>query len=349
MKKLLSRVTSALLIIALMVLINPNMFTIKAQAADLVTYAPVFNATYYAAHNSDVASMYGNNVNALFDHFINYGMNEGRQASEEFNVQAYKNRYGDLRAAFGNNLKSYYIHYIQYGKAEGRNARPDVVQPATNPSPAAQTANASSGEYSGNAQIYYDKAVFVGDSIMVGYRNYSANPTSVTNRADFLCNVSYSLYNAFTPGSSLHPVYAGQKRYVWDSIAMMDVDKVFIMWGTNDLVCFAPDAIIPKYQQFIANIQAAKPGIQINIISMTPVYAGTNKGSLNNPSIDMLNALLLQMCQQNGYGYVDLNTPLKDATGNMNPIYSSDRYVHHNNAAYSGVWEAVLNNYAASH
>ncbi|MGO5230903.1 hypothetical protein ACTQ1U_07610 [Thermoguttaceae bacterium LCP21S3_D4] len=60
---------------------------------------------------------------ALLAHFVNYGMAEGRKASEEFNVNVYKKNYSDLRSAFGNDLKSYYIHYITSGKAEGRVAK----------------------------------------------------------------------------------------------------------------------------------------------------------------------------------------------------------------------------------
>ena len=53
-------------------------------------------------------------------HFVNYGMNEGRQAKSNFNVHSYKARYEDLQKAFGNDLKKYYQHYINYGQKEGR-------------------------------------------------------------------------------------------------------------------------------------------------------------------------------------------------------------------------------------
>lgn len=83
-------------------------------------YAPVFDASYYAKNNKDLKIAFGNDENALFQHFLNYGMSEGRQASAEFNVKSYRNAYADLRQAFGNDLKSYYLHYIYRGKKEGR-------------------------------------------------------------------------------------------------------------------------------------------------------------------------------------------------------------------------------------
>lgn len=83
-------------------------------------YAPVFDASYYAGNNKDLKAAFGNDENALFQHFLNYGMSEGRQANAEFNVKSYRNAYADLRQAFGNDLKSYYLHYMNCGKKEGR-------------------------------------------------------------------------------------------------------------------------------------------------------------------------------------------------------------------------------------
>ena len=85
-------------------------------------YSAVFDAAYYANRYPELMTAFGNDDSALLQHFIQYGMAEGRQGSHQFDVYSYKNLYPDLRAAFGNNLKSYYMHYISSGKAEGRKA-----------------------------------------------------------------------------------------------------------------------------------------------------------------------------------------------------------------------------------
>lgn len=85
-------------------------------------YSAVFDAAYYADRYPDLKTAFGNDDSALLQHFIQYGMAEGRQGSSRFDVYSYKNLYPDLRAAFGNNLKSYYMHYISSGKSEGRKA-----------------------------------------------------------------------------------------------------------------------------------------------------------------------------------------------------------------------------------
>lgn len=105
----------------------------KVDAYAKTDYSAVFNATYYAQNNPDLASAGITSENALLNHFINNGMKEGRQGSDEFNVYAYMNRYPDLKAAYGSDLKSYYLHYINSGKAEGRNGRADgsAITPST--------------------------------------------------------------------------------------------------------------------------------------------------------------------------------------------------------------------------
>ena len=83
-------------------------------------YALVFNPAYYAEKYSDLKAVFGTDSLKLFEHFIMFGMKEGRQAIESFNVHAYKNRYVDLQQVFGNDLQKYYQHYIQFGHGEKR-------------------------------------------------------------------------------------------------------------------------------------------------------------------------------------------------------------------------------------
>lgn len=85
-------------------------------------YSLVFDPTYYANTYADLKKAFGTNATALFNHFKQYGMKEGRKACANFDVKVYKNTYADLKAAFGDNLQLYYKHYIEHGKKEGRKA-----------------------------------------------------------------------------------------------------------------------------------------------------------------------------------------------------------------------------------
>lgn len=83
-------------------------------------YAAVYDYNYYIQKYADIKAAYGNNETAVLQHFVTYGMKEGRRASADFDVSYYRSRYADLDRAFGDDLKQYYIHYMNYGVNEGR-------------------------------------------------------------------------------------------------------------------------------------------------------------------------------------------------------------------------------------
>lgn len=83
-------------------------------------YSSVYNYKEYKQYNPDLAATFGCNQKAFFEHFINSGMKEGRQASSKFNLAAYKANNPDLVALFGDDNAKYYEHYMASGKAEGR-------------------------------------------------------------------------------------------------------------------------------------------------------------------------------------------------------------------------------------
>ena len=74
-------------------------------------------------NNGDVVKAFGNNTDAIMNHFLTYGMKEGRLSSPNFNMNVYKSKYQDLINAFGNNNQEYYTHYCIYGRNEGRIAK----------------------------------------------------------------------------------------------------------------------------------------------------------------------------------------------------------------------------------
>jgi hypothetical protein len=80
----------------------------------------VFDAEYYASCHPDVVAVLGNSTNALFNHFVQYGLREGRASSPTFDISFYKLAYPDLQAAFGDDVGAYVRHYLRYGINEQR-------------------------------------------------------------------------------------------------------------------------------------------------------------------------------------------------------------------------------------
>lgn len=100
--------------------LNLNHLIGKMRFYNGTDYSDVYNYSYYINKYADLKQTFGSDDISVFQHFINNGMSEGRQAKKEFNVNIYKKNYQDLRNVFGNNLPLYYEHYINYGKAENR-------------------------------------------------------------------------------------------------------------------------------------------------------------------------------------------------------------------------------------
>ena len=96
----------------------------------------LFNAKEYAKMYPDVAKTYKHFTNPimleqkLFEHFINWGIWEGRQPSESFSVAAYASAYSDLKKAFGSHIVDYYKHYYNTTVIGNENRTITTVQKA---------------------------------------------------------------------------------------------------------------------------------------------------------------------------------------------------------------------------
>lgn len=336
----LKRIILALLTIVMIVGIGVTM-NINVNATSIYQeWSAIFDPVYYAAKYPDAASYANGDYDLLFDYFKQVGIPRKDQANEEFNVDIYIRNYPELSREYGTNYMMYYVHYQQYGKALGYNAKSVFT---------AEQLAAMKDVSSEEIVNFYDRSVFIGDSIMVGFRNYaSTTPGSFMGKSKFLACVSYSLLHALNPVSrdGLQPIYNGKKMNVWDAIPGMGVDKVFIMFGTNDLTYTRADIYVEKHKTLIAKIKEKNPNVQIFIIGMTPVYAGSERGCLNNSNIRWVNEYLLGKQKAWGFTYVNLYENVVDGRGNFRAEYSSDRYVHHNAKCYAEAWEPTLKSVA---
>ena len=85
-----------------------------------VDYSAVYDFEFYTNLYPDIKSLYGDDDIKALEHFVKYGMAEGRQGSSAFEIISYKNAHADLRGLYGYDWKQYYMHYVMYGQAEGR-------------------------------------------------------------------------------------------------------------------------------------------------------------------------------------------------------------------------------------
>ena len=200
------------------------------------------------------------------------------------------------------------------------------------------------------AQInaFYNGAVFAGDSVMLGFRNYATRSSDeMLKGLRFLASGSYSLHNAFWPVSSksVHPLYQGAQYPLWESIQMMGANRVFLFFGIND-VAQGMDDSIALYGELVDKIHELTPNADITVISATYTLKGTGTKGLNNDNLAAFNQAISKMASENGWGYIDMANVLSDGEGNLASKYCSDGFLHENNAAYE-VWKLMLISYAA--
>jgi uncharacterized protein YjbI with pentapeptide repeats len=84
----------------------------------------VLDANWYLAKYPDLRTAFGNNVQAVQKHWLEFGIREGRQPAANFELQSYVARYPDLQRAYGKDYAAILNHWIQFGQREGRAPHP---------------------------------------------------------------------------------------------------------------------------------------------------------------------------------------------------------------------------------
>lgn len=202
---------------------------------------------------------------------------------------------------------------------------------------------------------YFDNALFVGDSIMEGIRQYVAaqrQEGEMLGTAKFLTS---------TMGVSLADLvgdrelgvgftYQGEEKSLEDIVVKIAPRRVFLLLGLNDLAS-DPNVvvadIVERYSRLISNLQAASPGTEFIIITNPPKVASqwlpdyTANRKFGNQLIDEFVTALTQMCQEHGILYVDAYESLKDENGVLPDDFCRDGYIHLNHQGAAVVVDAL--------
>ncbi len=190
---------------------------------------------------------------------------------------------------------------------------------------------------------YFTDAVFLGDSVTLGLRNYATkkrkkNPDFLSN-ASFIAVGSYGVYEALkTPSeTTIHALYNGAQTQPQDILADMGAKTVFICLGLNDVGLFSMKDHLTHYATLILRIQMACPGIKIVIMSTTPLTVEGEKKHLYNYKIDTYNQAVIALAEKYNCYYADIASVLKDEEGYLANELSSDNYCHLENEAYDKI------------
>lgn len=200
-------------------------------------------------------------------------------------------------------------------------------------------------------KAFFDDAVFVGDSVTQGLKNYVMAERNKGNtclgNAEFLCATSLSYASSLQPisSTSIHPTYKGKKVKVEEGISQIGAKKVFIMLGMNDFSGYKESVWQKNIKSLTSRILEMNPHADIYIESVTPIVAGKEHDAFTNKNVQEFNAFLKQFCKDNDFTYVDIyNNVMVDNTNHLNPDYCGDSKLMgiHMNYKGAAAWTKYL-------
>lgn len=179
---------------------------------------------------------------------------------------------------------------------------------------------------------YFDDAVFIGDSITTGIKLYDVLPNS-----NVLASVGVNLQSIIN--AEIIPTDNG-KTTVLKALESLDVNKIYIMLGSNGLAFLGTDSTVEYYEKFLDEVIAIKPNATIYIQSIFPIdevkFAKNYKGELKNTTITETNEKLIALAKEKNVYYVDPASIFKDENGGLAEKVTSDGL--HFNAEYYTKW-----------
>lgn len=234
--------------------------------------------------------------------------------------------------------------------AEGETESETQTEPPiqTEPQTESQMSSAESGAIVPEQAMpvddsYFSDAVFIGDSRVEGFRNQSG-----ITQGTFLTGVGMETVSIFET-----PYISTPSGMVTVYQAMSDTDygKIYIMLGTNDLGEPDFNDFKTHYRTCLAELKRLAPDAIIYVMGVAYVeeekaVANQYGTYVNNSNIDAVNEKILELCEEEGYYYLDINEALSDGNGALTEDATSDGI--HLYDTYCKIWLDYLKTHYVS-
>ena len=181
---------------------------------------------------------------------------------------------------------------------------------------------------------YFSDAVFIGDSRMEGFRNQSG-----ITQGTFLTGVGMNVTDIFTQ-KYIH-LY-NEQITVYQALYNTDYKKVYVMLGTNDLGEPDFNDFKENYRVCLGEIKKMLPDAIVYVISIAYVEEAKVEDTsyVNNKNITTANEKILELCEEQGYHYININEVLSDGNGALTEGATSDGV--HMYDTYCKIWLEYL-------
>ena len=206
-----------------------------------------------------------------------------------------------------------------------------AATPATSAEPVCAKVGTILPETADAGRSYVDETLFIGDSNTARYLLYANETgtafTSLNNNIGVVSmgvgSITSLKCEKFKGSSAMYTVP--------DAVAMLKPKRIIICYGTNNLSGSSTDATnyIKTYLQGLQAIQTAWPYCDIIVSAIPPLDRQRENTNLTMTQVDAYNASLVQMCEENGFKFLNSAEVLRDdATGWAKKDYTLSDGVH---------------------
>lgn len=215
--------------------------------------------------------------------------------------------------------------------AEAAATATPAATPATSAEPVCAEVGTILPETADAGRSYVDETLFIGDSNTARYLLYANETgtafTSLNNNIGVVSmgvgSITSLKCEKFKGSSAMYTVP--------DAVAMLKPKRIIICYGTNNLSGSSTDATnyIKTYLQGLQAIQTAWPYCDIIVSAIPPLDRQRENMNLTMTQVDAYNAALVQMCEENGFKFLNSAEVLRDdATGWAKKDYTLSDGVH---------------------
>lgn len=203
--------------------------------------------------------------------------------------------------------------------ATAESAAPTAA-PAATAQPAAAEPTAAVGTVlpagADAGRSYLDETLFIGDSNTARYLLYADDTgTAFTSLSNNIGVVSMGA-GAITTLKCEKFKGSSTMYTVPESVAMLKPKRIIICYGTNNLSGASTDAtrFIATYLQGLQAIRQAWSYCDIIVSAIPPLDKQRENMNLTMTQVDAYNAALVQMCEENGFKFLNSAEVLRDDT-----------------------------------
>ena len=191
---------------------------------------------------------------------------------------------------------------------------------------------------------YFSDAAFLGDSLTVGFSDYSINLGGA-----LICGYTGVGPDAIVNRSAVKSSVRGPEVAL-DVLAAAQPKKLYVLLGTNTLTTVgAADRFLAYYGQMLDVLrQTLGEDCVIYVQSIPPVRpeAAVEKPGLASDIIRSVNEQLALLAADKGCVYLDLWETLADGEGNLKEVLAAPDGVHFSAGNGYGAWGTYLRNHA---